>query len=184
MQRALPDLARLRISVFLDWPYLYNGSLEYEQRYLAEFAAADGAVIVTASNGDDIVGVATGAPLIHHKSEFATPFMRARLDIGRMFYFGKSVLQDRFRGQGVGHRFFDEREAHARSLGRFTHTTFCSVVRPDDHPAKSADARSLEPFWIKRGYRKVDNLTATFSWLDIGDLEKTDKTMQFWVKEL
>ena len=184
MLPALPALARLRISEFLDWPYLYNGSLEYEQKYLKDFAASHGAVIVTASNGDEIVGVSTGVPLVHHQSEFATPFMKAGFDIGRIFYFGESVLQPPFRGQGIGHLFFDEREGHARGLGGFTHTTFCGVVRPDDHPARPSDARPLDTFWIKRGYRKVDGLTATFSWPDVGELEKTEKRMQFWIRQL
>jgi hypothetical protein len=28
------DLARLRVTVFRDWPYLYDGDAEYERRYL------------------------------------------------------------------------------------------------------------------------------------------------------
>ena len=183
MLPALPALARLRISEFLDWPYLYNGSQDYEEIYLKEFAASRGAVIVTASNGDDIVGVSTGAPLVHHQNEFATLFMRAGYDIGRIFYFGESVLQPRFRGQGIGHRFFEEREAHARSRG-FTHTTFCSVVRSEDHPAKPSGIVPLDAFWTKRGYKKIDGLVAYFSWPDVGELEKTQKPMQFWIRQL
>lgn len=183
MQPALPALARLRISEFLDWPYLYNGSLEYEQLYLKNFAGSDGAVIVTAANGDEIVGVSTAAPLVHHQSEFGTPFMRLGYDIGRIFYFGESVLQPPFRGQGVGHSFFDEREAHARSLG-FSHATFCSVTRPLDHPARPANARPLDAFWQGRGYQKVDGLVANFSWPDVGDLQSTGKRMQFWMRAL
>ena len=170
---ALPALARLRISEFLDWPYLYNGSLPYEEKYLSEFAAAPGAVIVVARNGDDIVGVSTGAPLAHHQSEFGEPFRGAGFDVERIFYFGESVLNPKFRGQRIGHRFFDEREAHARSFGTFTHTTFCSVLRPDDHPARPVNARPLDAFWLKRGYRKVDGLIASFSWPDVGDLAET-----------
>jgi hypothetical protein len=181
---ALPALARLRISEFLDWPYLYSGSVEYERKYLADFSAATDAVIVVVSNGDEIVGASTGVPLVHHQNEFATPFMRHGYDIGRFFYFGESVLQPAFRGQGLGHKFFDVREAHARRIGTFTHTTFCSVVRPINHPARPPIARSLEPFWIKRGYRKRDDLVTKFSWLDVGDLETSEKLMQFWIRAL
>ena len=184
MMPALPSLARLRIAEFLDWPYLYNGSLEYEEVYLRNFAASEGAVIVTASNGDEIVGVSTGAPLLHHQSEFGTPFAKAGYYVNRVFYFGESVLHPRFRGQGVGHRFFDEREAHARSLGGYTHTAFCAVVRPDDHPDKPANVRSLQPFWTGRGYAKIPGLVAHFSWPDVGELKPSQKPMQFWVKEL
>ena len=184
MPAALPALARLRISEFLDWPYLYNGALAYEVIYLNNFAAAMGAVIVVARNGDDIVGVSTGAPLAHHQSEFGTPFRNAGYDVSRVFYFGESVLNPKFRGQGIGHRFFDEREAHARGLGGFTHATFCSVVRPDDHPAKPPHARSLDGFWAKRGYRKADGLIAQFVWPDVGELKETAKPMQFWTRAI
>ena len=34
----LPALARLRMVVFRDWPYLYDGTLEYESGYLEKFA--------------------------------------------------------------------------------------------------------------------------------------------------
>lgn len=184
MPAALPALARLRISEFLDWPYLYNGSLGYEEKYLSDFAASDGAVIVVARNGDDIVGVSTGAPLAHHQSEFGEPFQRAGFDIARIFYFGESVLNPKFRRQGIGHRFFDEREAHARGLGGFTHATFCSVVRHDGHPAKPPNATPLDTFWQRRGYRPVEGLIAHFSWPDVGELAETPKLMQFWMRQL
>ena len=51
MAGALDALARLRIAVFRDWPYLYDGTLEYEQKYLAKLAAARGAVIVAPPRG-------------------------------------------------------------------------------------------------------------------------------------
>ncbi len=184
MPAALPALARLRISEFLDWPYLYNGTLNYEEIYLKEFAASLGAVIVVARNGDDIVGVSTGAPLAHHQAEFGAPFRKAGFDVSRVFYFGESVLNPKFRRQGIGHRFFDEREAHARGLGGFTHTTFCSVVRPDDHPAKPPNATPLDAFWLKRGYEKIPGLIANFSWPDVGELAESSKPMQFWMRAL
>ena len=53
---ALPDLARLRMTVFRDWPYLYDGTLEYEQDYLGKFAAAKGAVCIAAYDGAAMVG--------------------------------------------------------------------------------------------------------------------------------
>ena len=54
--KILPDLARLRIVVFRDWPYLYDGTLEYEEKYLKRFAAAKGAVVITAYDGAEMVG--------------------------------------------------------------------------------------------------------------------------------
>ena len=44
LTEVIPALAALRIAVFRDFPYLYDGDAAYEAAYLASFAAADGAV--------------------------------------------------------------------------------------------------------------------------------------------
>lgn len=180
----LPDLARLRMVVFRDWPYLYDGTLEYEEKYLNTFAAAKGAVVIVAYDGDKIVGASTGAPMIEHADEFGEPFKQAGYDISQIFYCGESVLLKSHRGYGLGHAFFDGREAQAKRLGGFTHSTFCRVVRPDAHPLKPADYAPLDPFWRKRGYQPMPGLVATFDWKDIDQTDETTHQMQFWMKTL
>jgi hypothetical protein len=86
-------------------------------------------------------------------------------------------------GIGLGHRFIDLREAHARSLGR-THVAFCSVIRASDHPARPAVARTNDAFWRGRGYRTLPGVVARFSWKDLGDTVETEKPLQFWIREL
>jgi GNAT superfamily N-acetyltransferase len=180
----LPDLARLRIAVFRDWPYLYDGTLEYEEEYLDKLAKAKGAVCVIARDGDQIVGASTGAPMIEHADEFGDPFTKAGYDISKIFYCGESVLLKSHRGHGLGHTFFEKREEQAHKLGGFTHSTFCRVIRPDDHPLKPADYIPLDKFWTKRGYAPVEGLTATYSWKDIDQKDETVHHMQFWMKKL
>lgn len=180
----LPDLARLRIIVFRDWPYLYDGSLAYEQEYLAKFAAAKGAVCVVAYDGKDIVGASTGAPMIEHADEFGAPFKKAGYDISKIFYCGESVLLKSHRGHGLGHAFFDGREGQAKKLGGFTHSTFCRVVRPGDHPLKPKDYLPLDGFWSKRGYAPVEGLVANYDWKDIDQPGETVHHMQFWMRKL
>ncbi|MFN3745910.1 MAG: GNAT family N-acetyltransferase [Hyphomicrobiaceae bacterium] len=184
VRAAIPELARLRVIVFREWPYLYDGTIAYETAYLRRFAASKDAVVVAAYDGDAVVGVATGAPLSDHAEAFGKAFTDRGLDIDRIFYCGESVLLSEFRGLGLGHAFFDGREAHACALGRFTHVTFCGVVRPDDHPLKPKDYRPLDAFWMKRGYAKADGLTTTFAWKDIDQPGETEKLMQFWIKAL
>ena len=86
-------------------------------------------------------------------------------------------------GIGLGHRFIDLREAHARALGR-THVAFCSVIRSGDHPARPAIARTNDAFWRGRGYRTLPGVVARFSWKDLGDTVETEKPLQFWMREL
>jgi len=184
IKTVLADLARLRIVVFRDYPYLYDGTLEYEEEYLAKFAKAKGAVCVIARDGDQIVGASTGAPMIEHADEFGDPFTKAGYDISKIFYCGESVLLKSHRGHGLGHIFFEKREEQAHKLGGFTHSTFCRVIRPDDHPLKPADYIPLDGFWTKRGYAPVEGLTATYSWKDIDQKDETVHHMQFWMKKL
>lgn len=184
IKSVLPELARLRIIVFRDWPYLYDGTLAYEEQYLAKFASAKGAVCVIARDGDQIVGASTGAPMIEHADEFAEPFKAAGYDISKIFYCGESVLLTSHRGHGIGHAFFDHREAQARKLGGFTRSTFCRVVRTDDHPLKPKNYVPLDGFWRKRGYQPVEGIIATYSWKDIDQDHETEKKMQFWMKAL
>lgn len=184
LKALMPDLARLRMIVFRDWPYLYEGSLAYEEEYLAKFAAAPGAVCVIARDGDQVVGASTGAPMVEHADEFGEPFKAAGYDISKIFYCGESVLLKSHRGHGVGKEFFAHREAQAHRLGDFTHSTFCRVVRPDDHPLKPSDYIPLDRFWGKLGYAPVDGILATYAWQDVGENEETKKKMQFWMKAL
>lgn len=179
---ALDDVARLRIAVFRDWPYLYEGDLEYERNYLSAYQSP-GAVVVAAMDGDRVVGAATGAPMADHAEDFAAAFATRPEPLSQIFYCAESVLLPGWRGQGLGHAFFDAREAHARASG-FRYSAFCSVMRPEDHPARPADYRPLDDFWRKRGYAPLPGVVATFSWKDVGQGQPTDKSLQFWMRVL
>ena len=183
IEPALPDIARLRIAVFRDFPYLYDGSLDNEPEYLSAFAAAPGAVIVAVRDGGRIVGASTGLPLAAEHAAFRDPVARAGIDVGEVFYCAESVLLPDYRGRGLGAAFFDVREAHARALGLRV-ASFCAVIRPADHPAMPPDYRPLDSFWRRRGYAPVPSLVASYSWRDLGAAEETAKPLQFWMKAL
>ncbi len=184
---ALDDLADLRIAVFRDYPYLYDGSgadgRAYERAYLAAYADNAHALIVGAYAGDRLVGAATAAPMADHAAELAAPFNARGIDIDQVYYFGESVLLPQWRGHGVGHAFFDRREAKARELG-FPVAAFCAVVRPADHPARPADYSPLDPFWRRHGFAPVDGLIAQFDWKDMGEATESPHAMQYWMKRL
>jgi GNAT superfamily N-acetyltransferase len=180
---ALDDLAALRIAVFAAWPYLYEGDPEYEARYLAEYAAAPGAVLVAAFDGARVVGAATAAPMVHQKEEFRRPFEARGIDTARLFYFGESVLLPEYRGQGIGHAFFDHREKAARAAGAQS-TCFAAVIRASDHPARPAGYRPLDAFWQARGYAPIPGLVTQLAWKEHGEAGESPKPMQYWLKHL
>lgn len=181
---ALRPLAELRIKVFREWPYLYDGTLEYEQIYLEKFAAAQDSVIVVAKDGDKIIGASTASPLLGHADEFSEPFKAQGFDPARIFYFGESVLRKEYRGHGIGNQFFEQREAHARASGKFDIAAFCAVIRDPSDPRKPDDYNPLDPFWNKHGFTKQDGLIAEFKWREPGADEEVNHQMQFWMKKL
>jgi len=179
----LAALAVLRIEVFREWPYLYDGDVAYEEKYLAPYATTADALVAIAWAGDELVGAATALPLAAHSDEVVPPLVGAGYDPATVYYFGESVLRRDFRGRGLGHRFFDEREAFARARGYRT-AAFCAVDRPADHPRRPADYVPLDRFWGKRGFVRRPDIIARFAWKDLDADAETAKPMVFWTKAL
>ncbi|MET0581281.1 MAG: GNAT family N-acetyltransferase, partial [Pseudoxanthomonas sp.] len=174
---------RLRIGVFRDWPYLYEGTLENERDYLAAYARSKDSVVVLAFDGDHVVGASTGLPLADDTPEFGKPFLEQGMLIDSVFYFGESVLLPHYRGRGIGHAFFDHREAYARSLGRFEWTAFCSVDRDREDPRRPHEYRANDVFWRKRGYQRRAGMTMHLPWQEAGRGEVVHP-LTFWLREL
>jgi GNAT superfamily N-acetyltransferase len=178
------DVARLRIEVFRAFPYLYEGSKDYERRYLSTYARSPGTIFVLAFDGSEVVGAATGTPMAGETREVKAPFVVSGYNTDSIFYFGESILKSGYRGRGIGVRFIEERERYAIGLGGMRHCTFCAIERPDDHVRRPADYVPLDDFWRKRGYLPRPDLRTTFSWQDIDETVESPKPMSFWIKEL
>lgn len=177
------DLARLRMTVFAEYPYLYVGDAAYERAYLRAFLSARDAVAVVACSEGQVVGIATASPMTAQEAELREPIAAAGFDPAQMCYFGESVLLPQWRGHGIGRAFFDHREDHARRCGA-RYAAFAAVVRAPDHPARPADYRELVPFWRRRGYEAIPGLTANLHWQEHGEDRESPKPMQFWLRDL
>jgi len=184
LRRHLPDLARLRIEVFREFPYLYEGSQDYEERYLRTYAEAQDGVVVGALDGERLVGAATALPLRHEPEDLTRPFVEQGYAVEDVFYFGESVLLREHRGQGLGVAFFREREAAALAFPKARWTAFCAVVRAVDHPRRPAGYVPLDAFWRRRGYERAEGMVGSIAWRDLDEPAETPKPMQFWTKRL
>ena len=180
----IDELARLRIRVFREFPYLYDGSLSYEIDYLSTYVRSADSLCVLVRDGDQVVGASTALPLSDEDEAFQRPFVEAGWNLERLFYFAESVVLPAWRGRGLGVRFFAEREAHARSLARFDWCAFCAVQRPSNHPRRPVDYQPLDDFWHRRGYRHHRDLYTEYHWRDLDEAEASAKPMSFWLKEL
>jgi len=176
-------LGALRITVFRDYPYLYDGTIEYERDYLRTYLDSPHSLIVLAFHGHAVVGATTCLPLADKGPEFQAAFLKAGHDISGICYLGESILLPQYRGRGLGKQFFQRRELHARSLGART-AAFCAVDRPANHPMRPPGYRPLDEFWIGQGYVKHPELQATFVWKEIQEAKESPKTLTFWLKDL
>jgi GNAT superfamily N-acetyltransferase len=184
IRQFLPDIARLRMEVFLEYPFLYAGDENYEMKYLEKFITSKDAVAAIAFDGKKIIGASTGLPFTAESQDLQKPFTETGLHPKDYFYFGESVLQKQYRRLGIGHRFFDEREKHARKLGRFKYLCFCTVKRAANDPRRPPDFVPHHRFWQKRGFKEHPELTCMLAWQEIGEKHETLKEMVFWIKQL
>lgn len=181
-QTYFSDIAKLRIEVFREFPYLYEGDLDYEKKYLGRYFECSRSVFVLAFDQDQLIGVATALPLEDEIEDIKSPFRSAGIELSEVFYFGESLLKRQYRGRGLGHLFFDGREQAALSYPQVRKTVFCAVQRSFSHPLRPSDYRPLDEFWSRRGYQKRPDLVAQLSWQDLNESAETKKPLVFWMR--
>lgn len=184
MTEWLDAVARLRVEVFRNFPYLYEGDAAYEKHYLSMYTRSADSLLVLVHADGQVVGASTGLPLGDAESAIQAPFTERGIPVENAFYCGESVLLPTFRGLGLGHRFFDEREAHARSLGDIRWTAFASVDRADDDPRRPVDYRSNDSFWARRGYVRQSDMKVRLPWKQVGETHETEQALTMWLRPL
>ena len=178
------DLARLRIEVFREFPYLYDGDEDYERKYLQTYVKSPRSLAVLVYDGAQLIGASTGLPMADETPEFQRPFLENGYDVGKVFYCGESVLRRAYRGRGIYKHLFRAREQHASELPGIELCTFCGVRRAPDHPLCPSDYTPLNAIWQRFGYTEHPELQTQYAWKDVGEDEPTAKTMRFWTKAL
>lgn len=174
------ELGQFRIAIFREYPYLYDGSMEYERAYLARYAGCPASVVALIRDDQGLMAAATGIPLREETSCFIQPFCS---DPAQYFYLGEVMVRKDVRGRGWGSRLVGWMMDEARARG-FSHACLYTVRRPPDHPARPADYRSPDTLWQRHGFAKVAGYVVPCPWKDIGEAVETEKPMEVWVAEL
>lgn len=177
------DIAKLRIRVFKDYPYLYDGDFDYEYNYLQTYVNAAECVTAIALDGEKVIGVSTSIPLADEVTEFQQPFKDSNRNVKDYFYFGESILLLPYRGQGIYPEFFAIREKAAREYGA-VYATFAVVERLPNDKRKPEAYTPLDAYWNKIGYEKHSEISTHFEWKELGEKISSPKKMVFWIKKL
>lgn len=177
----LDDLAALRIKVFREYPYLYEGDFNYEKKYLSVYLKSPQSMLIIAFFENKVIGISSALPLKDEAPELTAPFIKHKLDLNQFYYLGESVLLPEFRGRGIYKHFFAARESIAKEHG-LKQAVFAAVKREDITPP--INYIPLDNIWHRFGYQKNTLLQTQLGWKDIGKMHSTDKTMEFWMKPL
>jgi len=179
----LPEIARLRITIFREFPYLYKGSEEIETKYLQAYAETPDACVFVVRDGETAIGAVTGVSLSAEPADFTAPFAAGPYPLDTIYYLGEVLFLPGYRGQGLGSQLLKELADHVRSLGRYRYLACATIVRPEDHPLRPSDYHPIDGLLIRAGLIKHPELYVTLPWPDL-DGNVTDNTMVFWIKEL
>ncbi|MGE3850135.1 MAG: GNAT family N-acetyltransferase [Planctomycetota bacterium] len=192
----IEHVGRFRLRWFREWPYLYDGTMEYEQHYLQCFADEPRSLLVLVHDdgdgdgGGSLMAVSTSLPLLADADILAgVPqlFREAGHDPADFYYYSETLVDPAHRGRGVGQAIYARREAEARRLG-FSRVCFASVVRTADDPRRPASYRGNDRFWGLQGFARAEPpLTITFKWPTIqadGRTVEQANTLEFWLRDL
>lgn len=177
----LDDIARLRITIFREFPYLYEGSLAYEKEYLAKFSRSKESVTILAKDQEEVIGVFTGLPL-HLEDETITRSIPQEKLLDS-FYFSELLLLKAYRKQGIGKNLLQQMETIIKQKSVYQRIVFASILREENHPLKPLEYYSMDNAWKKYGYSKTTD-TCQILWKEINQSEETPKTLAIWEKVL
>ena len=116
VSECLDDLASLRINIFRGYPYLYDGILDDELKYLRLYMETADAFVISVRNADTMIGAATGMPLKFEHESLTYPFASTSYSDDETYYVGEVLFYQNYQNQGLGLRLLEQVEEHVRSL--------------------------------------------------------------------
>jgi hypothetical protein len=182
------ELARLRIDAFREFPYLYEGSMDYERNYLKAYGTHQNALLLVLMQDNIICGMSSGMPLNTDSEIVATLRMAMCAQdypVGDFFYFSETILTTAFQSQGWYSKLTKRRAAIVTSWG-FHWGCFLTVHREADHPLRPPDYQGPFNKFEHLGYKRTP-LTITYEWPTIESASTSRvkaNRMDLWIKRL
>ncbi|HLC06649.1 MAG TPA: GNAT family N-acetyltransferase [Candidatus Babeliales bacterium] len=188
LKTLLPFVAQLRVNIFRNYPYLYDGNIAEEMDNLEKYAQHNNSALAIAYYNENPVGFLCGSDLIHYSVHFensvADLFKGVDLNIENYYYCADIIILPEHRGKYLAPQLFDAIENYAQQKG---YTACCFITEHhENHPLKPRDHKSLVPLWNSLNYKKSALITYA-SWqthqVD-GTIKLEQHPLIFWLKNL
>ena len=132
----LEEVANLRINVFSEYPYLYQGTMESEKLYLKHYLSQSNIILVLIKLDNQTIGAVLGSPLEGMGEKYVTPFLNKGLCVNTIYYLGDIILKKEYRGKGLGGQLYAQFEAVLNDLGGYKNLTICEIATSEDDPLR------------------------------------------------
>lgn len=183
-ERYIDQIAAIRLNMFKEYPYLYNGTVEIEKEYLQiYFKSSHANILLTFDSDDNVIGFSSSIPLSDEAEEIRAPFIEKQLNCDNYLYIGEGLIYPEYQGKNLVRQAAQIHEEIARSKG-YKYLTFMAVDRPEDHPCKPDNYRSTDGLFKHFGYTKFDNMNVTLTWNQLDTNQEATNTLSLWHKEI
>lgn len=178
-----------RIKEFKEYPYLYEGNLEYEKDYSNAYVKTDKSSAAVAYDNDTVVGFLTGIPLIEDKETFPDTereFVKYGFDPKTFYYFGEIIVDPQYRHKGIASKLFTILENKVSQELGYKNVCFITIEHPENHPLKPTDYQDSSVIWQHLGYEKKDiKVSIVYPTIQPdGSVQNKENVMVYWVKKL
>ncbi len=184
----LDEIGSLRVKVFREFPYLYDGDLETERKYIAEYAKSDKSVLIAAFVDKQIIGFVTGTALDSGLEIIRTAyelFNSRSLIANNYYYIGEIIILEEYRSFSLSLELIKQIGTFAKNSG-YTSLCFLTVIREAGHPLKPAHYRSTAKLWEFYKAKKM-NMSVDYEWKTLinssESMMQTNK-LEFWERSL
>ncbi|MBS0647776.1 MAG: GNAT family N-acetyltransferase [Verrucomicrobia bacterium] len=175
-------IAELRLLIFREYPYLYEGNFQDERNYLKMYYQSEKSFVILALDGKKIIGTATGVSFDRTPPEFRKTFSKNKIPIEGIFYSGELILLKEYRNKGIGSRLYEELEKLIR--GKYKKIAICELTKTKKDPKRPKDYVPSDIFWSKKGFIRYRQLTMYTPWKEIGGRKKIRHTLVFSLKDI
>lgn len=182
------NISKMRINEFRNFPYMYDGSLEYERLYFQEFCKDPNSLIVCIFDDSKLIATATSIPLLSNADildNVASKFIAQSLDPKTFFYSGEFIVLQKYRQNGLCKNLLYSVESLAKTLG-FTNLCIATVCRSKDDPRRPVSYVDSDVVWKSLGF-EITNIKTSYPWPTIQPNQLTvtvNNEMIFWTKEM
>lgn len=180
----LRTIADLRIKVFSEYPYLYDGDLKTENEYLNMYREKEGTLLVAAKDHGNVIGLILGTPYKELPDDYQQPFVKKSIKTDPIYYLGDIILLKEYRGKGIGQQLYEVFEKEVRSAKKYEAIAMCELITHSSDAKRPRDYHSLDPFWRKRKYSRHFDIVISAPWNEVGEVGEKDHLLTFSIKSL